>query len=186
MILGQVIERATGASIEALYQANILIPLSLKDTRSPPGQAIQEPVLHAYSTDRKIYEESTYWNPSWGSTPAMLTSNLTDLGRWGRIFGTGRLISPAHFKEQTAPTSAGKGRNRPDLYFAYGFVVANGWLLQNPNINGYSGAFGYNPATSVTIVVEATKGDGAASDAPAFDIFRQAVKYVTPTTPINF
>ena len=186
VILGQVIERATGQSIQALYDENILGPLGLKDTRSPVGQAIQEPVLHAFTSDRKVYEDCTYWNPSWGSTPAMITSNLRDLGKWGPIFGTGRLISAAHFKEQTAPTSAGKGRNRADLYFAYGFVVANGWLIQNPNINGYNGAFGYNPSTGVTIVVEATQGETGASDAPAFEIFRQAVKYVTPATPINF
>ena len=147
VILGQVIERATGRSLKALYDENILGPLGLRDTRAALDQTIQEPVLHAFSSDRKVYEDSTYWNPSWGSTPALLTSNLRDLGRWGPIFGTGRLISPAHFKEQIAPTSAGKGRNRADLYFAYGFVVANGWLVQNPTINGFSGAFGYNPAT---------------------------------------
>lgn len=191
VILGQVIQRATGQTLQALYEANILGPMGLKDTRPALDQTIQAPVLHAFTRDRKVYEDCTYWNPSWGSTPALLTSNLRDLGRWGPIFGTGRLISPAHFKEQTAPTSAGKGRNRADLYFAYGFVVANGWFVQNPNINGYSGAFGYNPATGVTIVVEATQGEAPtngtpAGDAPAIEILREAVKYVTPATPINF
>ena len=62
----------------------------------------------------------------------------------GPILGTGRLISPAHFQEQIAPTSVGKGQNKPNLYFAYGFVISNGWIVQNPSINGYSGAFGYN------------------------------------------
>ena len=37
------------------------------------------------------------------------------MGKWGPILGTGRLISPAHFKEQIAPTSVGKGQNKPDL-----------------------------------------------------------------------
>jgi hypothetical protein len=96
------------------------------------------------------------------------------------------LISPAHFKEQIAPTSAGKGRNRPDLYFAYGFVVANGWMVQNPSINGYSGGFAYNPANGVTIVVEATKGETSTTDSAGFEILRDVVRYVTPTTPINF
>lgn len=169
-----------------LYEKYLFGPLGMKDTRLPLDQEIQSPVLHAFSTDRKVYEDCTYWNPFWGSTPGLPTSNLHDLGKWGPIFGTGRLISPAHFKEQTAPTSAGKGRNRPDLYFAYGFVVANGWLVQNPYINGYNGAFGYNLATGVTIVVEATKGETAVSDAPAFEIFRKVVDYATPATPINF
>ncbi len=80
----------------------------------------------------------------------------------------------------------GKGNNKPDLYFAYGFVVANGWIVQNPSINGYSGAFGYNLATGVTIVVEATKSETATTDASAFDILREVSKYVTPKSPINF
>jgi hypothetical protein len=80
----------------------------------------------------------------------------------------------------------GKGRNKPDLYFAYGFVVANGWLVQNPSINGYSGAFGYNMASGVTIVVGATKSEKTSTDASGFNILREVTKYVTPAKPINF
>jgi len=58
---------------------------------------------------------------------------------------------------QIAPTSAGKDKNRPNLYFAYGFVVANGWIVQNPSINGYSGAFGYNLAAWCKILFMAEK-----------------------------
>ena len=85
-----------------------------------------------FTADRNVYEDSTYWNASWGSTPGLLTSNIYDLGKWGPIFGTGRLISPAHFREQIAPTSVDKGLNKPDLHFAFGVLVANGWLVQNP------------------------------------------------------
>ncbi len=38
----------------------------------------------------------------------------------------------------------------------------------------------------VTIVVESTKTEKTATDASAFDILREVVKYVTPATPINF
>jgi D-alanyl-D-alanine carboxypeptidase len=186
VILGQVIQRATNESMKELYEKNIFGPLGMKDTQFSIDQEIQRPVLHAFTSDRGIYEDCTYYNPSWGSTPGLPTSNLHDVGKWGPILGTGRLISPAHFQEQIAPTSVGKGKNMPDLYFAYGFVVANGWIVQNPSINGYSGAFGYNLATGVTIVVEATKGETATTDASAFDIFRQVVNYVTPASPINF
>ena len=184
VILGQVIQRATKESLKDLYDKNIFGPMGMKDTQFPLNQEIQSPVLHAFTKDRGIYEDCTYWNPNWGSTPGLPTSNIHDLGKWGPILGTGRLISPAHFKEQIAHPSAGKGR--PDLYFAYGFVMANGWMVQNPSINGYSGAFAYNPANGVTIVVEATKNEASTTDAAGFDILRQVVRYVTPTKPINF
>ncbi len=186
VILGQVIQRATGRSIKALYEELLFTPLGLADTRFPSDQQIQSPVLHAFSTDRGLYEESTYWNPSWGSTPGLPTSNLHDLGRWARILGTGKLLSPAHFQLQIAPSSVGKGRNRPDLYFAYGFVMANGWMAQNPSINGYSGAFGYHRASGVAIVVAATKGGKASPDGIAFTILRAVSRELTPATPINF
>jgi D-alanyl-D-alanine carboxypeptidase len=79
-----------------------------------------------------------------------------------------------------------KGKNRLDLYFAYGFGVANGWIVQNPSINGYSGGFAYNLSSGVTIVVEATKSEATTTDTSAFDILRKLVTYVTPESPINF
>src|SRR5262249_3214491 len=95
VILGQVLQRATGQTMKELYEQNILGPQGFDDTQFPTDQNIQEPVLHAYSNDRKIFEDSTYWNPSWGSATGALTSNLHDLGRWGPMFGQGRLVSPA-------------------------------------------------------------------------------------------
>jgi D-alanyl-D-alanine carboxypeptidase len=186
VLLGQVIERATGQSIKALYDRYLFGPLGMKDTQFPLDQEIQAPVLHAYSTDRNLYEDCTYWNPSWGSTPGLPTSSLHDLGKWGPIFGTGRLLSPASFREQVARPLARNGHDPSGPYFAYGFVVDNGWLAQNPSINGYSGGFGYHMATGVTIVVEATKGPTATSDHIAFDILREVTKYATPATPITF
>jgi D-alanyl-D-alanine carboxypeptidase len=186
VILGQVIQRATRQSMKELYDKNIFGPMGMKDTQFPVDQEIQSPVLHAFTMDRKFYEDCTYWNPFWGSTPGLPTSNIHDVGKWGPILGTGRLISRAHFEAQIAPTSVGKDKNRPDLYFGFGFAVANGWIVQNPSINGYSGGFGYNLANSATIVVAATKSETATTDASAFDILREVVKYVTPESPINF
>jgi hypothetical protein len=65
-------------------------------------------------------------------------------------------------------------------------AVANGWIVQNPSIDGYSGGFGYNLADGVTIVVGSTKSETAATDASALDILREVTQYVTPATPINF
>ncbi len=70
--------------------------------------------------------------------------------------------------------SVREGNNKPNLYFAYGFVVANGWLVQNPSINSYSGVFGYDRANGVTIVVESIKAEKTTTDASAFDILRRS------------
>lgn len=184
VILGQVIQRATGQSMRELYEENILKPLGLNDTQFPTTQEIQAPVLHSFTSDRNVYEDATCWNPSWASATGALTSNLRDLGKWAPVFGKGQLLSAESHRAQTAFHPLGK--NRPDLYFAYGFVVTNGWYVQNPNMNGYSGGFAYHPKEDLTVIVAATKNRKPAIDPAGIHILREVIKHVTPATPLTF
>ena len=54
VILGQVIQRATGQSMKELYDRNIFGPMGMRDTQFPVNQEIQSPVLHAFTKDRKV------------------------------------------------------------------------------------------------------------------------------------
>jgi CubicO group peptidase (beta-lactamase class C family) len=186
VILGQVVQRATGQPIKELYEQYILGPIGLKDTQLPNDSNIQPPVLHSYMLDRGTYEDSTSWSPAWARSYGGLTSTVHDLGKWGPIFGKGTLVSAASHKEITGPGSVGKAENKPNLYFAQGFINANGWYLQNPDINGYAGAFAYNPTNDVTLVAVSTKNEKPTIDPAAIHILREVVKYVTPATPLNF
>jgi CubicO group peptidase (beta-lactamase class C family) len=186
VILGQIMQRQTGKSMKELYEQYVLGPLGLKDTQLPTDATIQAPVLHSYMSDRGTYEDASGWTPSWALSYGGLTSNVHDLGKWGPAFGKGTLVSPASHKEITGPGSVGKGGNRADLYFGYGFIVTNGWYLQNPDINGYAGAFAYNPTNNVTLVAVSTKTEKPVTDPAALPILREIVKYVTPATPLNF
>lgn len=183
-ILGEVMERATGKSMAELYKTNILDPMGLTNTHYTRNQEMPQPVLHAFTKDRGVYEDCTYYNPSWGSHAGALMSNLHDIGKWGPIFGEGKLLSAASWAEMTAPTTL--GGNKPDLRFCNGFVYANGWYIQNPSMNGYSGGFGYNPATGVTLMVAATKDENPRIDPAAIHILKEMVKHITPDTPLNF
>lgn len=186
VILAQVLEKATGRSLGDLYQEQILGPYGLADTRVPAtAEILPAPVLHAYLEDRKVYEDSTYHDPSWAGATGALTSNLRDLGRWARLFGTGALVSKESFQAMTAPTSVGQGRNRPDRYFAYGFAVVNGWFVQNPNMNGYSGGFAYHPPTGTTLVVAATKRPGCQTVSPAQAILDRLADLAVPEAPLD-
>jgi len=182
-ILGEVLERATGRKMPDLYDEYIFQPLKLEHTGYSINSDLPYPVLHAFSSDRGIYEDATFWNPSWTGDSGPLYSNLNDLGRWAREFGKGKLLNPDSFAELI---SRPEGINRPDLYFASGFVVANGWYLQNPSFNGYSGAFGYLPSKELTIIIYTTQSQDPKSDAQAFQIFKDLVELITPEAKINF
>ncbi|MEO7634166.1 MAG: serine hydrolase domain-containing protein [Sphingomicrobium sp.] len=186
VILGQVIERATGESMPSLYQRYLLGPSGLRDTKLPANAAIQAPALHAYMLDRGRYEDSIAWTPSWAWSYGGLTSTVRDLGRWGRIFGRGLLLTRASFKELTGPGSAKQKASHKGVYFAHGFVVANGWYVQNPDFNGYAGAFAYNPAHDLTLVIVSTKSEKPVIDPAAIHILTEMIRQVTPETPLNF
>ena len=182
-ILGQVMEKATGKSMPTLYEEYLLEPLQLERTGYSTTAQMPEPVLHSYSTDRDVYEESTFWDPSWAGESGPLYSTLDDLGKWGPIFGKGEMLSSKAFQTLLQRPAAG---GKDNLYFAAGFVVANDWYFQNPNINGYTGVMGYLPEKDLTLVVFATRPDEGNTVHPAFAIFQQLVKELTPEHPLPF
>ena len=182
-ILGQVMEKATGKTMPALYQEYLFEPLQLERTGYSVTAEMPEPVLHSYSTDRGVYEDSTFWEPSWAGESGPLYSTLDDLGKWGPVFGRGEMLSQKAFQTLLQrPVSGGKD----NLYFAAGFVVANDWYFQNPNINGYTGVMGYLPEKDLTLVVFATRPQEGETVHPAFAIFQQLVRELTPEHPLPF
>jgi CubicO group peptidase (beta-lactamase class C family) len=182
-ILGKVLEKATGKSMPELYKEYIFLPLGLEMTGYCINSDLPSPVLHAFSSDRKIYEDATFWNPSWTGESGPLYSTIPELLKWGSEFGKGKLLTPDSFKKLVSRTG---DLNKPELYMGSGFVVADGWYVQNPSFNGYSGAFGYLPSEELTIIIFTTQSEDLKSDAQAFQIFRELVKMITPGNLINF
>ncbi len=182
-ILGEVMEKAAGKTMAELYEENIFLPLGLINTGYSSNPDLPSPVLHVFSSDRDIYEDATFWNPSWVGESGPLYSNLSDIGKWGPVFGTGKLLTKESFNELISPY---KDTVRGDFYFASGFAVVNTWYCQNPSYNGYYGAFGFHPGDDYTIVVFISKAEDTAPGNFAFSTFKELTKIVTPEHQVNF
>jgi CubicO group peptidase (beta-lactamase class C family) len=182
VILGRAIERATGRPVADLMQERVLDPLGLTNTVSSATAAIPEPVLHAFSSERRqalgiapgtrFYEESTFWDPSWTITHgAIQTTNIYDMTATAVAIGEGTLLSPASHQAQVGPALLGFGSllegcrtcHPLDEIYTYGLgVVRSGnWLLQNPLFSGYAAVEAYLPAKKIAIAVAVTYGEGA-------------------------
>ena len=90
VILGQALEKITGQPLDVALQEQVLAPLGLRNTVAWSTPEISEPVLHAFSSERRqalgipagtrFYEESTYWNPSWSLAPGSIqTTDIVDM-----------------------------------------------------------------------------------------------------------
>lgn len=174
VLLGRALEVMTGQPMATLMQQRILDPLGLRNTT---GSAIPDPVLHAYTSERReslgiapsirFYEESTFWNPSWTlAKGAIQTTNIFDMAASAIAIGEGTLLSPASHAEQITPKLIGFGTPLEGCAschtlteaFSYGLgVVLRGpWILQDPIFSGFAVTEGYLPSHKLAIAISVT------------------------------
>lgn len=205
LILGQILSKVGGRPLARLLQDDVLRPLGLKNTTGTQTAFIPNPVLHAYDSERRaplsipagtsFYEESTYWNPAWG-TPvgATETTNINDMAKTASAIGSGTLLSKSSYRAMTGPNLLGFGHRQTNcscftqmnVYnYGIGVVRSGSWLLQNPLFGGYAATEAYLPTQKIAIAVAVTFSPGAfdaqgnysnSSDA----IFRAIGTYLAP------
>lgn len=152
VILGQILSKASGKSLNDLFQSFIFNRLSMNNTRYDRTAKMPFPVLHSFSQDRHIYEDATFWDPSWTSSSGATVSTIEDLGLWGKAWMQGTLLMEKSTRQLRSQETVGKGKNVKTLYFAMGFGVANHWLIQNPSFGGYSGIFTVLPEKNIVFI----------------------------------
>ena len=182
VILGLAMEAATGDSLDALISRYVLDPLGLVDTAAELTGAMPEPILHAYSSERRpalgipaetpFSEESTFWNPSWTlAHGAIQYSTVADMAASWAGIGRGQLLSPESMAELLNRDLLGFGTPldgcrtchtfEKDRLYGLGIWIAGGWLVQNPLFGGYAGVAAYHPEADVSIAVANTFAEGA-------------------------
>jgi CubicO group peptidase (beta-lactamase class C family) len=211
VILGQALEKITGQPLDVALQEQVLGPMGLRNTVAWSTPQISEPVLHAFTSERRqqlgipagtrFYEESTYWNPSWTlAKGAIQTTDIVDMTTTAAALGEGTLLSPASHQAQIAPDLLGFGKplagcpacHTLDETYTYGLgvVLSNDWILQNPLFAGYGAVAGYLPAEKIAIAVATTYGEGGFDDEGNYkysshqDIFGAIGKYLAPDHPL--
>ncbi|MEQ1956434.1 serine hydrolase domain-containing protein [Mesorhizobium sp. CN2-181] len=186
VILGAVLEKATGQPLRELIRARIIEPLSLTGTHSTQTAAIAEPVLHAFDAERGRYEESTFWNPSWTlADGAIMTTTIGDVVRSAEAIGGGELLTPKSHAEQIAPLIAGFKPWSETSYYGLGVFLINGWILQNPSFAGCAATMGYLPEGRMSLAVSVTMDAGASMEGNlSTDVFKKIASYLAPDAPL--
>ncbi|PRB02548.1 D-alanyl-D-alanine carboxypeptidase [Microbacterium sp. MYb64] len=210
MILGHILSMIGGAPLDQLLQKKVLGPMGLTQTAGYTTATVPEPVLHAYSSERRVAlgipptmpftEESTFWNPAWG-TPigAAETTTITDMATTAVAVGTGKLLSSKSFHEMTdskligfgtpLPACAGSCFTQVNGYnYGLGVVRSGSWQLQNPLLSGYSATEAYLPSKKMAVAVATTFLPGAFDANGIYDnssdrLFRQIATELAPDDP---
>jgi D-alanyl-D-alanine carboxypeptidase len=170
VLLGLVLEQATGKPIGDLYRERIIEPLGLRETSFPGADpTLPEPYDRGYtlqgSSDREPVD-ATDWNPSWSWTAGGMISTVDDLLVYGRALGTGEGLLPP---EQQAEQLHSFLRDLPglpaDQAYGLGLGKGYGWLGHSGEIPGFNTTLYYHPALDATVVV-AVNSDIPSGDCP--------------------
>jgi D-alanyl-D-alanine carboxypeptidase len=187
-ILAQVIAQVAGKSVATLMRERVLGPLGLDHTQISRFPAMPGEALHAYSDERGVYEDSTFWSPSWTiGDGTVMSSTMGDVICGARELGRGVTLPPRQNKERLEPLTVGMGPFTKQLYYALGISVANGWQVQNPFLDGYTGASAYLPGKDVTIGIVTTQLPRSAGSSANFatDLLAPLTEYLSPAQPIK-
>src|SRR5829696_1848325 len=167
--LGEALTAITGKPLDELIRERIVEPLGMQGTQSHQTAVIPEPVLHAYTSERGTYEESTFWDPSWTlAKGSVMITDIYDLATSARAIGTGKLVSEKSHKEQVGPALVGLGgptkkcpenvcaKQTPTFHYGIGTYIVGGWILQNPSFYGWGALQAYLPEKDLAIAASAT------------------------------
>ncbi|MBC7933143.1 MAG: beta-lactamase family protein, partial [Rubrivivax sp.] len=179
VLLGMIIERVTGQSINEVFTRRIFNPLGLSNTIWPIDSAMPRPYSHGYTKQTLDGQQAdaTHWNPSWGYTAGQLISDLGDMKIWAKALGTGTLLSPEMQAERLASLKLPPLTTRS---YGLGITQENGWLGHTGSLPGYTTSVYYLPSKRATIVV-LTNSDISSDDVrPSAAIFKALAAIVAP------
>ncbi len=185
ILLGLIIERITGNSLQSEIQNRILNQLGMSETTFELNQTFPEPHSQGY-----IYMDSlsmkpdniTNLNPSWGWSAGAMISTLEDLSKYVQPLAAGLLISAKSqadrekWGEVFIPTS-GAWKDKP---LKYGFALGDfdGAYGHNGGIPGFNSFIGYIPEKDATIIVLVNMQDDQKGIGPADYLARKIVEKI--------
>ena len=180
VILTQVLSKITGKPMAEVMDEYIIKPMNLTATGgNDDTPAIPEPAMHAFTSERaeyfgvspisRLYEESTYWNPSWTTGEgAVQTSNIYDVTTSMEIVGSGSQVSDEMYAAQTGPNLVGFGSKDPTgvctacrpnteaASYGLGVILLGPWITQTKSFAGAAATSGYLPSEQLTVSVAMT------------------------------
>lgn len=175
IILSHVLEAESGKTLAELVDEYVLDPLSLDDTTADVTARIPNPVVHGFTAERGIFEDSTYWNPSW-TLPhgAIETTTIDDMtSSFDAIVGRGELLRDESYQAMISTDLVGFGAPlegcrschtlTKEWTYGLGVFLRGDWVMQTPLFGGYQAAVAtlpeaQSPLGSVTVSVSIVPG----------------------------
>src|SRR5215471_295585 len=115
VLLGMIIQAATGHPVGQELQARIFRPLGLRNTYFPHANPhLRKPYAHGYVLNQPGATgpaDTTVMSPSWGGAAGGIVSTAADIARFYTALLTGKLLPAAQLQQMMTTTHTGQGDN---------------------------------------------------------------------------
>lgn len=184
VLLGDVMEKATGKKLGELLQERVLDPLKMRASKVMLTPQIDEPFLHGYTNERGVFEDSSFWNPTAFLHSGNMNTTVADVAKWIRGLAGGALLKDEQQKAMMAPSTAGLGPFTKEKFFANGVLHADDWFFMNPSFGGYAGVVYYDVQTKTLVIAYVTLGPTSNAETNnAVPIGKEIASMLVPNRP---
>ena len=179
VLLGIILEKVTGESVESVITRDVIKRAGLRSTSFPTTSAMPRPFAHGYyagDNDKGKIRDYTRINPRLAWTAGAMISTLGDLVKWGRVLAKGTLLSGSLQAQRlqlgTIPTSG------PPLGYGLGIIRFGDWLGHDGAIYGFSSETFYDRFNGAEITAVANLSSNFS--APTLELFGQVAQHLYP------
>ncbi|HKB89103.1 MAG TPA: serine hydrolase [Opitutaceae bacterium] len=148
LLLGWIVEIASGQSYETFLREQIFRPLGMNDSGYDSNTAIIPQRAAGYVPGSHGLANAAYIDMHVPGGAGALYSTTADLLRWTQGLFGGKLLTPASLEKMTTPFKS---------YYAFGLMVTNAHgrkiISHNGGIDGFNSHLAYFPESKITVVV---------------------------------
>jgi D-alanyl-D-alanine carboxypeptidase len=167
VLLGMVIEQATGNSLDAELRSRLFEPLGMGDTffqgeQAPPARAAHGYLVGRTGNARLINDGTDYRPTTSAATVAWAAGSIAasgaDLAVWARALYDGSVVEPEYLAQMTDFSA------NPYSGLAYGLGTRTRWLHgyqavgHTGSLRGFAAAMWHFPDQDITVVVLSNRG----------------------------
>jgi CubicO group peptidase (beta-lactamase class C family) len=127
MMLGAIVEQATGKSWYEAVSDRIARPLGLTTVRYGASAEAERAKARGYALRDGRQVPAAGAHPSLAHAAGGLTASVRDLAKWAQALHHGKVVGPASYREMTSPARLADGSARP-----YGFGLRLQTFLGRP------------------------------------------------------
>ncbi|MBX3043444.1 MAG: beta-lactamase family protein [Candidatus Kapabacteria bacterium] len=154
-VLGVIIEKATGNSLEDELKKNIIEPLGLSDTFfNSESDFLGRTHARGYEFDEfnNLEDVTDKYNYSWAWGSANIISDTRDLMKWAEAFTSGRLISQESLAIMKK-FEVMQNDSQYKLFMGSGMMQIGPFIGYTGSINGFYTHLYHLPSKGITILI---------------------------------